>query len=276
MKGEKQGPAAAGADRGIEDGPRTKPYEPTPQPRVFRIQLIGQDRHPLSRIGRFLLKGLGNLVLVSIVLVLTLRWLDPPASAFMLRHAYNLWRLDQSPPYYHQTWVPWDRISLPTRLAAIAGEDQRFPTHGGFDLIEIRLAWADYRNGGRLRGASTITQQAAKNLFLWPGSDWPRKLLEAWFALLMELLWPKERILEVYLNIVQFSPDTYGIGAASLRYFNRPASELTMREASLLIGVLPAPGRFRLDSPSERLERRAAWISDQASRLGGTRYLNRL
>ncbi|NCC28184.1 MAG: monofunctional biosynthetic peptidoglycan transglycosylase [Gammaproteobacteria bacterium] len=230
----------------------------------------------MKRVGRFLLKGLGNLVLLSILLVLTLRWLDPPASAFMLRHAYNLWRLDQSPPYYHQTWVPWDRISLPTRLAAIAGEDQRFPTHRGFDLIEIRLAWADYKNGGRLRGASTITQQAAKNLFLWPGSDWPRKLLEAWFTLLMEILWPKERILEVYLNIVQFSPNTYGIGAASLRYFDRPASELTMREASLLIGVLPAPGHYRLEVPSERLERRAAWISDQASRLGGTRYLNRL
>jgi monofunctional biosynthetic peptidoglycan transglycosylase len=276
MKDEEQAPEATGVEAPIENGSGATPREPTPQPRVFRIEPIGHDRHPLKRVGRFLLKGLGNLALLSIVLVLTLRWLDPPASAFMLRHAYNLWRLDQSPPFYHQTWVPWDRISVPTRLAAIAGEDQRFPSHRGFDLIEIRLAWTDYKNGGRLRGASTITQQAAKNLFLWPGSDWPRKLFEAWFTLLMELLWPKERILEVYLNIVQFSPNTYGIGAASLRYFDRPASELTMREASLLIGVLTAPGHYRLDRPSERLERRAAWISDQASRLGGTRYLDRL
>jgi monofunctional biosynthetic peptidoglycan transglycosylase len=276
MKDDKNGPETAMANAGVEDGYPATPREPLPQTRSFSIEPIGHDRHPLNRVGRLLLKGLGNLVLISIVLVLTLRWLDPPASAFMLRHAYNLWRLDQSPPFYHQTWVPWDRISPPTRLAAIAGEDQRFPTHLGFDLTEIRLAWADYRNGGRLRGASTITQQAAKNLFLWPGSDLPRKLLEAWFTLLMEILWPKERILEVYLNIVQFSPSTYGIGAASLRYFDRPASELTMREASLLIGVLPAPGHYRLDQPSPRLERRAAWISDQASRLGGTRYLNRL
>lgn len=276
MSGEEHWPEKAGVNAGGEAGSPAQTREPGPQPHTFRIAPIGHDRHPLNRVGRLLLKGLGNLVLLSIVLVLTLRWLDPPASAFMLRHAYNLWRLDQSPPFYHQTWVPWDRISLPTRLAAIAGEDQRFPSHFGFDLTEIRLAWADYKNGGRLRGASTITQQAAKNLFLWPGSDLSRKLLEAWFTLLMEILWPKERILEVYLNIVQFSPNTYGIGAASLRYFDRPASELTMREASLLIGVLPAPGHYRLDQPSPRLERRAAWISDQAGRLGGTRYLNRL
>jgi monofunctional biosynthetic peptidoglycan transglycosylase len=276
MKDNEQGPETTEVETGVAHGSPATPRGLTPQPRAFRIEPVGHNRHPLNRLGRLLLKGLGNLALLSIVLVLTLRWLDPPASAFMLRHAYNLWRLDQSPPFYHQTWIPWDRISLSTRLAAIAGEDQRFPTHLGFDLTEIRLAWTDYRNGGRLRGASTITQQAAKNLFLWPGSDLPRKLLEAWFTLLMEILWPKERILEVYLNIVQFSPNTYGIGAASLRYFDRPASELTMREASLLIGVLPAPGHYRLDHPSPRLERRAAWISDQASRLGGTRYLNRL
>lgn len=244
--------------------------------RGFRITPIGRARTPTRRLARLIIRLLGTLALSSILMVGTLRWLDPPASAFMLRHAYNLWRLDMPAPFYRHTWVPWDQISPQARLAALAGEDQRFPTHQGFDLIEIRLAWRDYRRGGRLRGASTITQQVAKNLFLWPGSDWPRKLLEAWFTLLMEVLWPKERILEVYLNIVQFGPGTYGIGAASQRYFDMPASALTMREASLLIGVLPAPGHYRLDRPSERLEQRAAWISDQASRLGGLRYLNRL
>lgn len=242
----------------------------------FRIERVGQGRHPLIALGLGLLKLAGTLVLLSGILVLTLRWLDPPASAFMLRHAYNLWRLGESPPYYHHVWVPAARISPSARLAAIAGEDQRFPSHHGFDFVEIRLAWEAYRHGGQLRGASTITQQAAKNLFLWPGRGWARKALEAWFTLLMEILWPKERILEVYLNLVQFSPETYGIEAASLRYFDRPAIALTMREASLLIGVLPAPGHHRLDRPSERLERRAAWISDQAGRLGGVRYLDRL
>ncbi len=244
--------------------------------RAFPIKLIGPECNPLKRLVRGLLKAAAHLVLFSVILVLTLRWMDPPASAFMLRHAYNLWRLDQSPPYYQHVWVPLDAISPAARLAAIAGEDQRFPVHCGFDLVQIRLALADYKASGRMRGASTITQQLAKNLFLWPSSDWPRKLLEAWFTLLMEVLWSKERILEVYLNTVQFSPSTYGVEAASLRYFDRPARALTMREASLLIGVLPAPGLYRLDQPSARLEKRAAWISDQASRLGGIRYLGRL
>jgi monofunctional glycosyltransferase len=255
--------------------PEPRPMAPQ-QSRTFRIEPVGAARHPLKRLGRLLLTTIGHLALMSIILVLTLRWMDPPASAFMMRHAYNLWGLEQSPPYYQHTWVSGNRISAPARLAAIAGEDQRFPDHLGFDFVQIRLAWADYQKGGRMRGASTITQQTAKNLFLWPGSDWPRKVLEAWFTLLMELLWPKERILEVYLNIVQFSPSTYGIEAASRRYFDRPASELTIEQASLLIGALPTPGLYRLDRPSARLERRAAWITDQASRLGGTRYLERL
>ncbi|NCA71750.1 MAG: monofunctional biosynthetic peptidoglycan transglycosylase [Sphingobacteriia bacterium] len=233
-------------------------------------------RGPLRRLARLLLTSLAGLVWISVALVITLRWLDPPASSFMLRHAYNLWRLERAPPYYRHQWVPHERIAPAARLAAIAGEDQRFPNHHGFDLIEIRLAWRDHRNGAELRGASTITQQTAKNLFLWPERGWPRKLLEAWLTVLMELAWPKERILEVYLNIAQFGPGTYGIGAASERYFGHPASDLSLGEAALLIALLPAPGAHRPDQPSERLRRRAAWISDQAGRLGGVRYLDRL
>ncbi|MFD2113991.1 monofunctional biosynthetic peptidoglycan transglycosylase [Thiorhodococcus fuscus] len=216
------------------------------------------------------------LMLSSVLLVGILRWVDPPASAFMLRHAYNVWRLDQNPPYYQHVWIPWERIPVSMRLAAIAGEDQRFPDHLGFDLIEIRHAVTDYVQGGRLRGASTISQQTAKNLFLWPGSGWWRKLLESWFTLAVESLWPKERILEVYLNIAQFSPSTYGIEATSRRYFHHSAAELTPEEAALLIGVLPAPGIYQLDRPSERLRWRADWILDQTHRLGGERYLRRL
>jgi len=216
------------------------------------------------------------LMLSSLLLVGILRWVDPPASAFMLRHAYNVWRLDQHPPYYQHVWIPWERIPASMRLAAIAGEDQRFPDHLGFDLIEIRHAVTDYVQGGRLRGASTISQQTVKNLFLWPGSGWWRKLVEIWFTLAVESLWPKERILEVYLNIAQFSPSTYGIEATSRRYFHHSATELTPEESALLIGVLPAPGIYQLDRPSERLRWRADWILDQSRRLGGKRYLNRL
>ncbi|WP_332307773.1 monofunctional biosynthetic peptidoglycan transglycosylase [Imhoffiella purpurea] len=222
-------------------------------------------------IGAAMLWMLGSLLLVGIF-----RWVDPPASAFMLQHAYNVWRLDQTGPYYRHVWIPWERIPATVRLAAIAGEDQRFPDHLGFDLIEIRHAVRDYVEGGRLRGASTISQQTAKNLFLWPGSGWLRKLAESWFTLAIELLWPKERILEVYLNIAQFSPSTYGIEATSRRYFGHSASELTAEESALLIGVLPAPGLYQLDRPSKRLAWKVSWILDQSRRLGGERYLNRL
>ncbi|MBO8085579.1 MAG: monofunctional biosynthetic peptidoglycan transglycosylase [Marichromatium sp.] len=248
-----------------------------PGSRPSRLRSMpGRARCWLRRCGRGLLVLAVTGVLGSALLVGALRWVDPPASAFMLQHAYNLWRLDQSPPYYHHCWVPWSELPPPLRLAAISGEDQRFPSHLGFDLIEIRHALAAHRQGGALRGASTITQQTAKNLFLWPGQGWGRKAIEAWFTLLLEVLWSKERILEVYLNIIQFSPSTYGAGAASVRYFGHPARTLTLEESALLIGVLPAPGHYRLDRPSERLRRRADWIIDQSSRLGGERYLGRL
>jgi monofunctional glycosyltransferase len=215
-------------------------------------------------------------VAVSVVLICTLRWVDPPASAFMVEHAIKSWYLGREPPHYYNDWVPWEQIPAAVPLAVIAAEDQRFPLHHGFDPVEIRKALTSWRGGGHLRGASTISQQTAKNLFLWPGRSWVRKGLEAWLAALIELLWPKQRILEVYLNIVQFSPSTYGIGAASLRYFHRPASELTLHEAALLAGVLPSPGAYRLERPSGRLRRRSAWIVDQTGRLGGERYLEGL
>jgi monofunctional biosynthetic peptidoglycan transglycosylase len=216
------------------------------------------------------------LALTSVATVEILRWVDPPASAFMLRHARVAAGLGRPPPHYHHHWVPWEEIPMSVRLAAIAAEDQRFPLHHGFDPVEIRKAWGHHRRGGTLRGASTITQQTAKNLFLWPERSWLRKGLEAWLTAWIELLWPKERILEVYLNIVQLSPSTYGVGAASERYFDRPLAELSLEEASLLAGVLPAPSAYRLDRPSPQLRRRADWIADQARRLGGARYLEQL
>jgi monofunctional biosynthetic peptidoglycan transglycosylase len=236
----------------------------------------GRARRLLGVVAR--LAGLAALTFVSgsLLLVLILRWVDPPASSFMLQHALVAASLGRTPPYYHHHWVPWDAIPPDVALAVIAAEDQRFPAHSGFDWVEIREAWADYRRGEGLRGASTITQQTAKNLFLWPQRSWVRKGLEVWFTGLMELLWPKHRILEVYLNIAQFSPSTYGVGAASERYFNRPVGELDVEEAALLAAVLPAPSANRLDRPSGRLGRRAAWISDQMGRLGGRRYLEEL
>jgi len=219
---------------------------------------------------------LGGFVAVSVLLVLLLRWVDPPGSAVMVQHWIGAHFDGSRPPYIHHTWVDWDLIPPPVALAVIAGEDQRFPQHDGFDLVEMRKAWDKYQDGGRLRGASTISQQTAKNLFLWSGRDYLRKGLEAWFTVLIETFWPKQRIMEVYLNIAQFGPDTYGVGAASWRYLNRPIFALTTQDAALLAAVLPNPNIYHLDAPSTRVQHRASWIRRQMDRLGGTGYLERL
>lgn len=212
----------------------------------------------------------------SVLLVLLLRWVDPPFSSVMATRWIEAHLDGSQPPYIHHTWVDWDRIPAPVALAVIAGEDQRFPQHDGFDLVEMRKAWDKYQDGGRLRGASTISQQTAKNLFLWSGRDYLRKGLEVWFTVLIETFWPKQRIMEIYLNIAQFGPDTYGVGAASWRYLNRPLVALSTQDAALLAAVLPNPNIYHLDAPSGHVQRRAGWIRRQMERLGGTGYLERL
>lgn len=243
--------------------------------RRVRAQLPAAGRLA-RRLPGLLLRGAAGLAVGSVLLIGVLRWVDPPTSAFMVEHAVKGWWQGREPPHYYHRWVPWERIPAVMPLAVIAAEDQRFPDHHGFDPVELRKAIQGWRATGHLRGASTISQQTAKNLFLWPGRNWLRKVLEGWLTVLIELLWPKERILEVYLNVVQFSPSTYGVGAASERYFKRPPEALTLGEAALLAAVLPSPSTYRLERPSARLRHRAAWIVDQTQRLGGRRYLERL
>ncbi len=194
----------------------------------------------------------------------------------MLQERLAGWRQGLPAPVVNQEWIPWAHIPRVMALAVIAAEDQRFPEHHGFDLTEMRRAWATYRAGGRLRGASTISQQVAKNLFLWHGQSWLRKGLEVPLTLLIELLWPKTRILEVYLNVAQFGPDIYGVEAASWRYFSHPAEALTAREAAMLAAVLPSPKRYSVARPSQHVLRRTAWIRRQMGRLGGVSYLEAL
>ncbi|WP_367114717.1 monofunctional biosynthetic peptidoglycan transglycosylase [Thiohalocapsa sp.] len=214
------------------------------------------------------------LALLSVLVVGLLRWLDPPTSAFMLEHwAAATWAGEPRPRVHHE-WVDADAIPPAVALAAVAAEDQRFPQHGGFDLVQVKKALADFEAGGRLRGASTISQQTAKNLFLWPGRDPVRKVLEVWLTWVIETLWPKQRILEVYLNIAQFGPHTFGVGAASWRFFDRPAVALTATEAAQLAAVLPNPERYRVEAPSATVQRRTRWILRQMRQLGGTRYLD--
>jgi len=213
-----------------------------------------------------LLVGLAT-VAGTILGVLALRFVPPPATAFMVADSLR----DGARPGVAYDWVPARSIAPGLALALVAAEDQKFPVHSGFDLDAIGKAW----DGGGKRGASTISQQVAKNLFLWRGRSWVRKGLEAYFTVLVEALWPKRRILEVYMNVAQFGPGVYGAEAAARTYFRKSAASLTRREAALLAAVLPNPVVLHVDRPSAYVMRRVRWIERQASQLGPA-YLKEL
>lgn len=208
-------------------------------------------------------------VMASVLLVVPLRWLDPPTTAFMLGDASG-----RDPVLYE--WTDWSLLGSSAALAVVAAEDQRFADHFGFDLESIQESVLEYREGAGLRGASTITQQVAKNLYLWPGRNFLRKGIEAWFALLIELCWPKQRILEVYLNVAEFGPGLYGVPAASRLYFQKPASEISDVEAALLAAVLPNPHRLDAARPSAYVRERQSWILGHMQRLRHEGWLQAL
>ena len=231
---------------------------PTPGTRRFR------------RLGVLGLKAALAFVVLTVVLVLPWRWIPPPTTAFMLRE-----RIVGEAPVRYQ-WVRWSEISSHLPIAAVASEDQKFPGHFGFDLDAIADAVEQNRQGGRIRGASTISQQVAKNLYLWPGQNLVRKGIEAYFTLVIELMWPKRRILEVYLNVAEFGPGIFGASAASQHAFDKSPDALTAREAATLAAVLPSPKRMSAARPSEYVINRAGQIQQAVSSLGGAGYLSGL
>ena len=208
--------------------------------------------------------------------VLLMRWLHPFTSAFMVEARLAAWQVRD---YSYRTdfqWVSLEQISPHAAIAVIASEDQQFPFHAGFDFNSIREAIRASEHGKRLRGASTISQQVAKNLFLWSGHSFIRKGLEAYFTVLIETLWPKERILEVYLNIAQFADGIYGVQAAAERFWHTPALRLSTSQAALLAAVLPNPHSLHADRPSRYLLQRHDEILGQMRALGGAAYLRAL
>jgi len=218
--------------------------------------------------------GLLSLAVLSVLQVAAFRWLPVPITSFMIGDWMAAADRQHSGRRPDHDWVPWPEISKQAAVAVIASEDQKFLGHQGFDLEAIDKALADAKHGRRLRGASTISQQVAKNLFLWPGQSWVRKGLEAWYTLWIEWLWPKQRILEVYLNSAEFGRGVWGVEAASRHFFRKPAARLNRNEAALLAAVLPNPKRFRVDRPSPYVQQRQAWIMRQMSMLGGVRLLD--
>ena len=231
---------------------------------------------PWARLGRAALFAILAWAVVTVAAVVALRWVNPPTTAFMLRDRIGAVLDGEQGHEFRHEWRDWDRISPYAALAVVAAEDQKFPSHRGFDLEQIDKALEDRERGRRVRGASTLSQQVAKNLFLWPGQSWFRKGLEAGITVLIELAWPKQRILEVYLNVAEFGRGTWGVQAASQRYFRRDADRLTRSQAALLAAVLPAPKRYRVDSPGPYVRNRQAWIERQMVALGGSAYLSKL
>ncbi|ACT93630.1 monofunctional biosynthetic peptidoglycan transglycosylase [Dyadobacter fermentans] len=209
-------------------------------------------------------------IVISVVWVVVLRFVPVWVTPYMISRKIDAFKADEDTEIHHD-WEPYENISKEAALAVVASEDQNFPNHWGFDFDQIYNAMTEDRK--RARGASTISQQVAKNVFLWHGRSFIRKGLEAYFTVLIEVLWSKKRILEVYLNVAEMGKMTFGVEAASLRYYNKSAKRLTRYEAARIAAVLPNPIRFSIQNPSAYVNKRTNQIVRQMRYLGGQKYL---
>lgn len=239
------------------------------------------NKNKISFIARFLalakalLKFIFLLILFTLLGVLLLRWINPVTSSIMIQRQIEA-IADGNFKLIQYRWVSYDDITPELPIAFVAAEDQNFPNHYGFDFEQIEKALEQHKRGRRLRGASTITQQVAKNLFLWEGRSFLRKGAEAYFTLLIEMLWSKKRILEVHLNIAELGDMIFGVSAASEIHFKRTPAKITRSQAALLAATLPNPKRYSASRPSNYVLRRQAWILGQMNSLGGKNYLKDL
>ncbi len=228
-----------------------KPRKSAPKRRAF-----ARIADMVDWVWRKLWRLLAILFLLAVAWVLLYRFVAPPGGIFMLQEYRRIGAIERQ-------WVPMEQIAPVMARSAIAAEDANFCLHWGFDMVEIRRVIEQ----GSSRGASTITQQTAKNVFLWHGRDWTRKALESVFTLLIEALWPKQRILEVYLNIAEFDDGVFGVEAAAQRYFRTTAAELTPTQAARLAAVLPAPKSRDAANPTQFVRNRSASILDGAATI---------
>ncbi|MEN9839972.1 MAG: peptidoglycan transglycosylase [Bacteroidota bacterium] len=211
----------------------------------------------MKRFLKRVLQFIGILLVSPLILMILYRWIPPTTTAFMVRHAVVYQE------FYRYDWESSENISKWVGKAMVASEDQKFYDHFGFDVEAVQKALKDRERGRRVRGASTISQQVVKNLFLWPGQSWFRKGLEAGYTLWLELVLPKERILEIYVNIAEFGYGVYGAEAAAQRYFDKSASKLTRSESALMAVVLPNPKKMKIDRPGPYMRGRQAWVLRQ-------------
>lgn len=216
----------------------------------YLCSMLKKAIHWLVRIALFLF-------IISIALTLLYRFVPVPITPLMVQRYFEL-----EDGKIEKDWKSLNEISPNLPLAVITAEDQKFEEHIGFDLeaIEKAVEYNEKHKGKKVKGASTISQQTAKNVFLWPGRSWIRKGLEVYFTFLIELLWSKERIMEVYLNVIEMGPGVYGAEAAARHYFNKPASKLTRNESAAIAAILPNPLRWSASKPTRYIERKKSWI----------------
>lgn len=231
-------------------------------------------KDPFPILWRWLKRIVVSITVLWFIAVIAFSFLPVPFSMMMIeRQIVALLSINLS-YVSHSSWVDQNQISPYMTLAVIAAEDQKFPKHWGFDFDAIEIAMAyNKKNQKRIRGASTISQQTAKNLFLWEGRSWVRKGLEAGMTAVLELLWSKKRILTVYLNIAEFGNGIFGVEEAAQHYFGKPACRLTAIESALLAAVLPNPHRYKVNAPSKYVLQRQQWILRQMQLMGGVNYL---
>jgi monofunctional biosynthetic peptidoglycan transglycosylase len=218
---------------------------------------------------KFIIKTALLIILATIAWVALYRFVNPPLTPLMVIGYFGEAKTIKN------EWSDYKNISKYMKLAVIAAEDQKFTLHDGFDIESIKDAIDDKMSGDRLRGASTISQQTAKNVFLWPSRSWMRKGAEAYFTFLIEKIWGKKRILEVYLNVIETGKGIYGVGKAGEIYFGKSAGSLTKEEAALIAAILPNPVRMSAIRPSKYVLERQRWIMGQMDNLG-TGYLKKI
>ncbi len=225
----------------------------------------------IKRLFKFIFKTLFWLFVFSIAIVVLFKWVPVPITPLMVIRNIENGPTDQEDRWQHD-WVPISEISKNLQLAVICSEDQLFLNHNGFDIEAIEKAYESNKKGKKLKGGSTISQQTAKNVFLWPERSWFRKGLETYFTFLIELVWSKERIMEVYLNSIEMGPGVYGAEAASNYWFKKSASNLSKSEAAAIAAVLPSPLRYRARPATSYIEKRKSWIVRQMNFFGPLQY----
>lgn len=221
----------------------------------------------LGLIFRIIWKTILWFVILSVVSVLLFRWVPVPLTPLMLIRCVEQ-KSDGREMRLKHDWVPLEKISPKLQLAVVCSEDQNYLKHFGFDFGAIEKAMKENEKGGKVRGASTITQQTAKNVFLWPGRSYVRKAFEVWFTLLIEVFWSKERIMEVYLNSIEMGDGVYGAQAASQFWFRKDAEKLSKDQAAAIAAVLPNPKRYIAEPASDYIAKRKQWIKQQMNFWG--------